>query len=346
MVCGGRGATPKAKPPSESANKTRGRPKTEAESHGAQAEPKVARRGPPSRPRPRSVAQGEHRRKPSARSSLYLIFIITHIIPSRFVMLNQRKTFFPLPNGEKFLYEVLTYDFNLWGVKFIPKNPKGQGKKNACSQTLTPEELAFLSEFERSERKSARIAGLDSLERGFKRAQKRVFELLCSNADLNLFVTFTLSFGREDYALVIKRLSQWLDNRVRRNGLRYILVPEYHDDERSIHFHGVVNESALSLVNSGKRSGRKTVYNLPEWSLGFASAVRIGSKNEDWQRVAQRITDYMLKDSYGRVGGRFYLHGGFLREPIREYFFADYNTALGEEVTVGGRVSFKILRHL
>jgi hypothetical protein len=261
-------------------------------------------------------------------------------------MLNQRKTFFPLPNGGKFLYEVLTYDFNLWGVKFIPKNPKGQSKKNACSPSLTPEELAFLSEFERSERKSARIAGLDSLERGFKRAQKRVFELLCSNADLNLFVTFTLSFGREDYALAIKRLSQWLDNRVRRNGLRYILVPEYHDDERSIHFHGVVNENALSLVNSGKRSGRKAVYNLPEWSLGFASAVRIGSKNEDWQRVARHITDYMLKDTYGRVGGRFYLHGGFLREPIHEYFFADYNTALGEEITVGGRVSFKILRHL
>ncbi len=68
LVCGGRGATPKAKPPSQSANKTRGRPKTEAKSHGAQAEPKVARRGTPSRPRPRSVAQGERGRKPSART--------------------------------------------------------------------------------------------------------------------------------------------------------------------------------------------------------------------------------------------------------------------------------------
>ena len=71
LVCGGRGATPKAKPPSANANKTRGKPKTEAESHGAQAAPKVARRGPPSRPRPRSVAQGERRRKPSARIILF-----------------------------------------------------------------------------------------------------------------------------------------------------------------------------------------------------------------------------------------------------------------------------------
>lgn len=232
------------------------------------------------------------------------------------------------------------------GGKFIPKVSQGQSKKNVCSIPcgLTDWEKRTLQRAE--EREISRLLCSDGLERGFNRAKKRVFELLCSNADLNLFVTFTLAFGREDYALAIKQLGQWLDNRVRRNGLRYILVPEYHDDERTIHFHGVMNESALTLINSGHRRGRKAIYNITEWSGGFSSAIRIGTKNEDWQRVARHITDYMLKDTYGRVGGRFYLHGGFLREPIREYFFTDYETALGEEITVGGSVSFKILRYL
>lgn len=255
-------------------------------------------------------------------------------------MLNQRRTYFPSRDGGRVLYEILTYEGNMWGMKYGPKTPRG-AKKNNCS--LLPEEEAFLEEFRRSARRNSSV---DAYERGLARARKRVFEMLCSNNDLNMFCTFTLRFEREDYSAVIKRLGQWLDNRVRRQGLRYILVPEYHDDERSIHFHGVFNEGALKMINSGKRHGRKSVYNLPEWELGFASAVRIGGKNEDWQRSAHHIADYMLKNNFGRVGGRFYLHGGPLREPIREYFCADYESADGEEITVGGSINLKIKRFL
>ena len=123
-------------------------------------------------------------------------------------------------------------------------------------------------------------------------------------------------------------------------------VPEYHDDERSIHFHGVFNESSLALENSGKRSGRKVVYNLPEWSLGFATAVRIGARDIESIQCARYIADYMLKNNYGRGGGRFYLHGGALHEPLREYFCADYDTAQGEEITVDGNFCFKLKRFL
>lgn len=266
-------------------------------------------------------------------------------------MLNQRRTYFPTRDGGRVLYEVLTYEANMWGVKYAPRG-RGGAKKNNCSLentlnpeivTLNAEEIRFLSEFDRTARENSSV---DAYERGLSRARKRVFELLCSNNDLNMFCTFTVQFGRDDYNAIIKRLGRWLDNRVRRKGLRYILVPEYHDDECSIHFHGVFNEGALSMENSGLRRGRKVVYNLPEWELGFASAVRIGTKNADWQRSARYIADYMLKNNFGRVGGRFYLHGGPLREPIREYFCADYDGAEGEEITVGGRVSFKLKRFL
>lgn len=255
-------------------------------------------------------------------------------------MLNQRKTYFPTRNGGRVLYEILTYRGNVWGMTYGPKAPRG-AKKNISS--LNAEERAIMAQFEAQERK---IPSVDAYERGFSRAKRRVFELIAANPDLNMFCTFTVQFGRDDYGAIIKRLGQWLDNRVRRKGLRYVLVPEYHDDERSIHFHGVFNESALALENSGLRHGRKVVYNLPEWALGFATAVRIGAKNTEQVQCARHIADYMLKNNFGRVGGRFYLHGGALAEPLREYLSADYDTSQGEEITVDGNFSFKLKRFL
>lgn len=252
-------------------------------------------------------------------------------------MLNQRLTYFPTRRGGRVLYEILTYRGNVWGMSYGPKAPRA-AKKNECS--LLPEERAFLAQFERGN------ASADAFERGFNRAKRRVFEIIAANPDLNMFCTFTVQFGRDDYGAIIKRLGQWLDNRVRRKGLRYVLVPEFHEDEQSIHFHGVFNESALALENSGLRSGRKVVYNLPEWSLGFATAVRIGARDNETFCSAKYIADYMLKENFGRVGGRFYLHGGKLDEPIREYFCADYDTSQGDEITVGGNFSFKLKRFL
>jgi hypothetical protein len=222
-------------------------------------------------------------------------------------------------------------------MSYGPKAPRAS-KKNECS--LLPEERAILGQFERGN------AAANAYERGFSRAKRRFFELIAANPDLNMFCTFTVQFGRDDYAAIIKRLGQWLDNRVRRKGLRYVLVPEFHDDEQSIHFHGAFNESALSLENSGKRSGRKVVYNLPEWGLGFATAVRIGARDIEPIQCAKYIADYMLKENFGRVGGRFYLYGGVLVEPMREYFSADYDAAQGDEITVGGNFSFKLKRFL
>lgn len=259
-------------------------------------------------------------------------------------MLNQRLTYFPTRRGGRILYEILTYRGNVWGMTYAPKAPRGRNK-NECSveMPISAEEKAFLAQFERVERSDS---AADAYERGFNRAKRRVFELIAANPDLNMFCTFTVQFGRDDYGAIIKRLGQWLDNRVRRKGLRYILVPEYHDDAQSIHFHGVFNEGALSLENSGVRRGRKVVYNLPEWGLGFASAVRIGARDLEPIECARYIANYMLKENFGRVGGRFYLHGGALNEPEREFKSAAYDCAEGEEITIGGSFSFKLKRFL
>ncbi len=221
----------------------------------------------------------------------------------------------------------------MWGVKDYRHMTSSEKK------ALEREDANICSQFWRDN-------GMDNAQRAFNRAKKRVFELLCSNSDLNMFVTVTVNFGADNYQETVRRLGQWLDNQVRRKGLRYILVPEYDDVGRRLHFHGVMNESALTLVNSGLRRGRKAIYNVTSWRQGYTTAVRIGRNNADWQRVAKYIADYMLKATYGKIGGRYYLHGGHLAEPFYVYNSADYSTADGKETVINDYVRFKVERFL
>lgn len=162
-----------------------------------------------------------------------------------------------------------------------------------------------------------------------RRAQARLKELLLSNS-FDWFVTLTLNgakIDRYDYSAVINPLSKWLDNRVQRRGWTYVFVPEFHKDG-AIHLHGVV-AGDLRAVDSGtvKVHGKKkpvrmstyrryysgqaysTIYNLPDWSIGYSTAVRLDEKRH---AVAQYIGKYITKDSK-KVGGRWYLSGGALK---------------------------------
>ena len=158
----------------------------------------------------------------------------------------------------------------------------------------------------------------DSLERSKRRARKKVFDYAMCNPDLDVFITFTLDgnkIDRYDYKSVIKKLNVWLDNRVRRNGLKYIFVAEHHKDG-AIHFHGVVNRKAIKLVDSGKLdAGGHKVFNVKDWELGFSTAIECYG---DRASVCKYITKYITK-SGEKVGGRWYYSGGDLLEPEFEY---------------------------
>lgn len=78
-----------------------------------------------------------------------------------------------------------------------------------------------------------------NVQRAARRARARLRELALCN-DFQVFVTLTLDkreIDRYDPAQVVRKMSTWCDNHVRRDGLRYILVPEHHKDG-AIHFHG------------------------------------------------------------------------------------------------------------
>lgn len=173
----------------------------------------------------------------------------------------------------------------------------------------------------------------DNVERSKRRARSAVFDIARSS-DFSYFVTLTVSAEKADRynaEEVFMHLHNWLDNNVRRRGLAYILVPEYHKDG-AIHFHALFND-VFPVVDSGTISmpghkkprrprsaaqraawladGGHIVYNLPSWPWGFTTALRLyGDPNS----AVGYVVKYISK-SKKKIGGRWYYSGGKLSRP-------------------------------
>lgn len=248
-------------------------------------------------------------------------------------LFNTRKKYYRLPNGEEVLAETIVFSSPIF-------NPNEIGKEVDCEEktVLSSKDKKISQSFEN------RIKAL-------KRARKRVYDLLSCNSDLDMFVTLTLDkekISRTEWDKIVPKLNNWLDNMVRRHGLRYVLVPEFHKDGESIHFHGIMNGSALTLVNSGVKQKGKAVYNVTNWKYGFTTAKRITTNNGN--AIAKYITKYITKsiadaESNGRenkVGGKYYLHGGALREPFFRYLETPYEEARGFEVEITEKLRCRV----
>lgn len=171
-----------------------------------------------------------------------------------------------------------------------------------------------------------------NIARSCRRARQAVFDLAACN-NFNLFITLTLNrqkINRYNYKSAVHRLSTWLDNRVRRSGLHYVIVPEYHKDG-AIHFHGLINAEAVKLKDSKHRyKDGRIIYNLPEWTLGFTTALRLSG---NYRGVCSYVCKYVTKEVKGgtKVGGRWYLSGGALLRPVYRYDNVDYAALTGRE---------------
>lgn len=148
--------------------------------------------------------------------------------------------------------------------------------------------------------------------RAMRRARAAVREIARCNR-FSYFVTLTLDkekVDRYDMKAITRKLNQWLDNQVRRRGLQYALVPERHKDG-AIHFHGFFND-ALQVVFSGHydKGGHK-IWNLPQWSLGFTTAIELYG---DYEKAVGYVCKYIGKQGE-KPGGRWYYSGGALLRP-------------------------------
>ena len=174
--------------------------------------------------------------------------------------------------------------------------------------------------------KSVREAGKKSdgenALRSMRRARAKLRRLALSN-DFQYFVTLTLNpqrIDRYDGKAVVKALSRWADNMVRRCGLRYILVPELHKDG-AFHFHGFFAGDGLKVADSGVKWDNRPVFNLPQWNFGFSTAQELYG---DYHAAVGYCCKYIGKQDGARPLGRWYYSGGALREPEKFYADLDY----------------------
>lgn len=178
----------------------------------------------------------------------------------------------------------------------------------------------------------------DGKLRAARRAKARLYDL-CLYNDFDCFITLTLDDDKVDgydYKAAVRRLCQWCDNRVRRRGLRYVIVPEEHPSSGRIHFHGLINSSAVQLIDSGHRDGKgRPIYNVPDWGYGFTTAELLDGT---YEAVCGYIAKYMTKAecemARGTLTGRYYYHSHNLREPNYIYFSPPDTAALGHETKV------------
>lgn len=202
------------------------------------------------------------------------------------------------------------------------RNPKPRGRRFQEEREIWETEEASAAMGDRWAAQES-----DGRKRAARRARKELFQLAMCNP-FDLFITLTLDGERIDrynYPEIIRRLNRWLDNMVRRKGLFYIIVPELHRDG-ALHFHGLVNECSFRLVDSGHRDKKgKTIYNLPDWKLGFTTAVRLDG---NYGGVCNYVSKYITKQ-YGanaagdsaaeKPAGRYFYRGGPLQRPRVHY---------------------------
>lgn len=191
------------------------------------------------------------------------------------------------------------------------------------------EKAELVEVFSDDEKSDNEESKLSNIERASRRAKINAFDAILCNPDLDTFATFTYrpedGIDRASYDDCYKVLGVWLSNRVQRKGLKYVIVPEHHKSG-DIHFHGIMNSSALKLERAtSPHTGRALtrngmpIYNLTDWRAGFSTAQIIGSAEADRDKVAKYIFKYMGKQVGQRIGGRYALIGGDIHKPLYLY---------------------------
>lgn len=183
----------------------------------------------------------------------------------------------------------------------------------------------------------------DNVLRAVRRAKAKMRDY-CYSTPFKWFVTLTLDpekINRYDVGEIVRKMSQWCSDQVKRRGLTYVLVPELHKDG-AVHFHGFFSD-ALEAVDSGTiipaaggrpirpksqahrdkllRDGGYIVYNLPGWKLGYTTAMELYG---DYRKAVGYVLKYVGKELSAdgtprKIGGRWYYSGGKLRLPDVSY---------------------------
>ena len=170
-----------------------------------------------------------------------------------------------------------------------------------------------------------------------RRAINAIIDIVRMNPGLfTHFITWTLDkekIDRYDPKEVSKKLLKFLNNMVSRYGFHYLIIAEYHKDG-AIHMHGLISGN-IRLIDSGHKTKSKdseeskTIYNMPQWTLGYSTAIELTG---DIMRTARYITKYITKDTQ-KIFGKLYYAGGksLVRKPPVDLYDTDYSQIESKE---------------
>lgn len=130
--------------------------------------------------------------------------------------------------------------------------------------------------------------------------KNRIYNIARSNT-WDWFITLTFERNNtdaSDYDMIVYRLHIFLNNLKKRKcpDLKYLIVPELHDDKENYHFHGLISGcDNLRFRFTGLYDKKKKlpIYNILDWNYGFTTATQI----QDSQRASSYITKYITKDT-------------------------------------------------
>lgn len=137
-----------------------------------------------------------------------------------------------------------------------------------------------------------------NLERSLRRTRRKVKDYVLCN-EFELFVTFTTKADRQNIVRSKQKLTNWLHNQRNRTGkFEYIIVPEFHKDGQSLHFHALFKGYAGEVKQSYHKATGKLLrgkYRLPSYTLGYTDVKKIDTQDTR-TKVAWYIQKYITKD--------------------------------------------------
>lgn len=164
------------------------------------------------------------------------------------------------------------------------------------------------------------------------RAKNVIYDLALAN-NWDWFYTLTFSpekVDRSNYKECKKKLQKWL-NKIKERycpDLKFLFVPELHEDKINWHFHGLVANSdnlKYELAINPKdnqiiiKKGR-VVFNCKNWKYGYSTCTKVS----DSQRASNYITKYVTKEMVGRTFGEHrYIPSRNLNRPSVSKFLTD-----------------------
>lgn len=194
---------------------------------------------------------------------------------------------------------------------FIPKRPIVRTTGNAMgarsSQFPNDDELEYIELSKRFDEISGTAistpAKESDLERSLRRAKKRIGDYILCN-DFEMFATFTIKDDRQNIERSRNKVMGWLKNQRARNGkFRYIVVPEFHKDGKSLHFHallgnytGGIQQAINPKTNRPLIQKGSAVFQISGYTLGFTNVKLIGKKQEDRTRLSAYLKKYITKE--------------------------------------------------